>query len=45
MPLLKTLGLLFAAWLLIHWLTAGQDEIVQGPPEGNMPAFCTTPCK
>jgi len=28
----KALGLLFAAYVLVHWLTAGQDEIIKGPP-------------
>lgn len=24
---------LFIAFVLFHWLTAGQDEIIEGPPE------------
>lgn len=30
---LKTGGLIFVAFILVHWLTAGQDEIIEGPPE------------
>lgn len=30
---LKAAGLIFAAFILIHWLTAGTDEIIEGPPE------------
>lgn len=30
---LKALAFTFVAFVLIHWLTAGQDEIIEGPPE------------
>ena len=30
--LAKLAGLIFIAFVLVHWLTAGQDEIIQGPP-------------
>jgi hypothetical protein len=34
MPLLlKTLGLILALLVLGHWLMAGQDNIIEGPPE------------
>lgn len=33
MTALKAAGLIFAAFVLIHWLTAGHDEIIEGPPE------------
>lgn len=31
--LLKWLGFLFLAFVFYNWMTAGQDEIVEGPPE------------
>jgi hypothetical protein len=40
MPLLKVIALVFAAWLLFHWTTAGQDEIIKGPPKEPNPDFC-----
>lgn len=30
---LKTAAFIFAAVVLTHWLTAGHDEIIEGPPE------------
>lgn len=36
-PMLKFIArwmlYLFIAFVLFHWLTAGQDEIIEGPPE------------
>lgn len=29
----KVAALIFAAFILLHWLTAGTDDIVEGPPE------------
>ena len=31
--LAKWTAYLFIAFVLFHWLTAGQDEIIEGPPE------------
>ena len=28
---LQTLGLIFVAFILAHWLSAGADDIVKGP--------------
>lgn len=44
MTVLKWIGLLFAAWLLFHWLTAGQDEIIEGPPETPDDSYCLAEC-
>lgn len=34
MPLLlKAIGFVFAFFVLVHWLTAGAEEIKKGPPE------------
>lgn len=30
---LKTLAIIFMAYVLFHWMTAGHDEIIEGPPE------------
>jgi hypothetical protein len=32
---------LFIAYVLFHWLTAGQDEIIEGPPEAPEGSFCS----
>lgn len=29
----KTVALIFAAFILFHWLSAGHDNIIEGPPE------------
>lgn len=31
--LLKAVGLIFVGFLLCHWMVAGQDEILEGPPK------------
>lgn len=34
MPLfLKAAAILFVFFVLLHWLTSGQDNIIDGPPE------------
>lgn len=33
MTFFKAFGLILAAIVLAHWLTAGQDEIIKGPPQ------------
>lgn len=30
---LKILALAFAGFVIFHWLTAGHDQIIEGPPE------------
>ena len=30
---LKWIMIVFALYVLMHWMTAGQDEIIEGPPE------------
>ena len=30
---LKMAGIALAMFVMFHWLTAGQDEIIEGPPE------------
>lgn len=31
--ILKACAFIFVFLVLVHWLTAGTDEIVEGPPE------------
>lgn len=31
--ILKWIFFLFIAYVLFNWMTAGQDEIIEGPPE------------
>lgn len=31
--IVKWIGYLLIAYILFNWFTAGQDEIIEGPPE------------
>lgn len=37
--LLKTIGFVFAFLLLVHWLTAGAEEIKKGPPQAPVSVY------
>lgn len=41
--ILQALALVAAAFILAHWFTAGQDNIVEGPPVCIDGTTCTTP--
>lgn len=37
--------LILAAIVLMHWLTAGLDEIIKGPPETPDGSYCLFECQ
>lgn len=41
----KWIAILFFAWLLMHWVTGGQSEIIKGPPETPDGSYCPCPTK